>query len=151
MNKRSLLSIKKLYLKKEILEKKNTITKLRNSMKNNSRLEKAEKLMNLKTNYLRFSSQRSQRKNKPEESWICVTWTTFYISKPRTQNCFFSINRKGQACSINNLWVLRCNSQDIFLNIKRNYALKWLYTMPKLSASYEAEGDCKYLESSDFY
>ena len=49
MNKRSLLSIKKLYLKKEILEKKNTITKLRNSVKNNSRLEKAEKLMNLKT------------------------------------------------------------------------------------------------------
>lgn len=66
MNKRSLLSIKKLYLKKEILEKKNTITKLRNSMKNNSRLEKAEKLMNLKTNYLRFSSQRSQRKEQKE-------------------------------------------------------------------------------------
>lgn len=38
MNKRRLLSINKLYLKKEILEKKNRITKLKNSMKNNSRL-----------------------------------------------------------------------------------------------------------------
>lgn len=64
MNKRSLLRIKKLYFKKEILEKKNTITKLRNSMKNNSRLEKAEKSVNLKANCLRFSSQRSKRKEK---------------------------------------------------------------------------------------
>lgn len=64
MNKRHLLSINKLYLKKEILEKKNRITKLKNSMKNNSRLEKAEKSVNLKTNYLRFFSQRSKRKEK---------------------------------------------------------------------------------------
>ena len=33
-------------------------------MKNNSRLEKAEKSVNLKTNCLRFSSQRSKRKEK---------------------------------------------------------------------------------------
>lgn len=50
--RRSLIRIKKLCIKKEMLEMKNTITELNNSMKNfSSRLEQAEESVNFKTNF----------------------------------------------------------------------------------------------------
>lgn len=50
--RRSLIRIKKLCIKKEMLEIKNTIAELNNSMKNfSSRLEQAEESVNFKTNF----------------------------------------------------------------------------------------------------
>lgn len=63
-NKRSLLSI----FKKEILKKKNTITKLRNSM-NNSRFKKSRKINKLEDKLFEiFQSEESKERTKNEES-----------------------------------------------------------------------------------